>query len=335
MITASVKVHFISTFGHFNATIGSKEAFFQHPCHFLNIVNSLIHVDHHIQNRSSMNLSETLELLRKKEKQSGSLLKSALSLKRFRKWSNLPILHGSDVFYLPAVNIKARIKWGHVFIRQIYHFFNLADDDDGPIEPVFLVTLAEKSGLTTDQPQPINLSRIKRKLAAGMVGLSYIGMIEPGYYNNIYQIRQKSKNVVSWHGHFLVWGVSRKQLNRHLNKIKPRFTPIMPGLCAVHKKRIPPDQFGYKLWYIIKSPRKEYSIGRRLDPDKRTGNARFKQNSRNIRPGHRVKLFNLMREIYLDQLAMAGGEGRKLLQQIKYEALRDYRRKNGWHERRP
>jgi hypothetical protein len=283
-----------------------------------------------------MNLSETLELLRTKEKQSGSLLESALSLKRYRKWSNLPVLHGSDAFYLPAVNYKARIKWGREFIRKLYHFFNLADDDDGPIKPIFLVTLAEKSALTTDQARPINLSRIKRKLTAGMVGLSYIGMIEPGYYNIIFdQAGEKQNNVVSWHGHFLVWGISHKQLDRHLRKIKPRFTPIMRGLCAVHKKEIPPDQFGYKLWYIAKSPRKEYSIGRRLNCDERTGNARFKQNSRNMRPGHRVRLFDLMREMYLDQLAMAGGEGRKLLSQIKYEALSDYRCKNGWHDRRP
>jgi hypothetical protein len=283
-----------------------------------------------------MNLSETLELLREKELQAGSSLESALSLKRYRKLSNLSILRGSDAFYLPAVNCKARIKWGHEFIGQIYQFFNLAEYDDGPAEPVFFVTLAEKSGLTTDQARPINLSRIKRKLAAGMVGLSYIGMIEPGYYSNIYnRTGEKRKNVVSWHGHFLVWGVTEKDLNRHLNEIKPRFTPIMPGLCAVHKKEIPPDQFGHELWYIVKSPRREYSIGRRRIADGRTGKARFKQNARNIRLGHRVQLFNIMRNMYLDQLAIAGGEGRQLLQQIKYEALRDYRRKIGWDERRP
>ena len=127
-------------------------------------------------------------------------------------------------------------------------------------------------------------------------------MIEPGYYNNIFnQSDEKRKNVTSWHGHFLVWGICRGQLSRHLDKIKPRFTPIMPGLCAVHKKEIAPDQFGYKLWYIVKSPRKEYSIGRRLELDKKTENAKFKQNSRNIRPGNRVKLFHLMRNMYLDQ----------------------------------
>jgi hypothetical protein len=42
-----------------------------------------------------------------------------------------------------------------------------------------------------------------------------------------------------------------------------------------------------------------------------------------------------MREMYLDQLAMAGGEGSELLPRIKYEALRKYRTKNGRADRRP
>ena len=109
----------------------------------------------------------------------------------------------------------------------------------------------------------------------------------------------------------------------------------MPGFCAVHKKRIPPDQFGHKLWYILKAPRKEYSIGQRRECDGKTGAPKFKQNSREIRPGNRLKLFNLMREIYLDKLAMAGGEGSELLRRIKYDALREYRQKNGWDDRRP
>ena len=42
-----------------------------------------------------------------------------------------------------------------------------------------------------------------------------------------------------------------------------------------------------------------------------------------------------MRDMYLDHLAMAGGEGRELLKRIKYEALREYRIKNGRGDRRP
>jgi hypothetical protein len=64
------------------------------------------------------------------------------------------------------------------------------------------------------------------------------------------------------------------------------------------------------------------------------GAVKFKHNSRQIRPGNRVKLFYLMRDMYLDNLAMAGGQGSELLQRIKYEALREYRTKNG-DDRRP
>ena len=42
-----------------------------------------------------------------------------------------------------------------------------------------------------------------------------------------------------------------------------------------------------------------------------------------------------MRDMYLDQLAMAGGEGSELLRRIKYEALREYWIKNGRDDRRP
>jgi hypothetical protein len=247
------------------------------------------------------------------------------------------VLKPSDAFYLPAVNSKARIKWGRIFIREIFQFFEItADEDDGPNEAMFLVTIADKSHVTSDQPQQINLIRIKRKLGSGLKGLSYIGMIEPGYYNVIYdESGKKQKNVASWHGHFLVWGIYKKDLVKHFGKVKSRFTSIMPGLCAVHQKAIEPGQFGYKLWYILKAPCKEYSIGKRHKPDQRTGLARFKQNLRQLRPGHRVALFNLMREMYLDELSMAGGEGCELLRRIKYEALREYRNKNGWNDRRP
>ena len=89
-----------------------------------------------------MDLSETLTLLRIKEKNSGSLLNFALSLKRYRDNMDIQILRSSDAFYLPAVNSKARIKWGTVFIQETFKFFRVADDENGLVEPVFLVTIA-------------------------------------------------------------------------------------------------------------------------------------------------------------------------------------------------
>jgi hypothetical protein len=158
-----------------------------------------------------MTLDETLKLLRIKEKESGSLLKDALSLKRNCVSSTFYFLRNSDAVSLLAVNSKARIKWGTTFIREIFDFFGIGNDKDGPTTPFFLITIADKYHLTTDQSQQVNLPRIKRKLGVGLMGLSYIGMIEPGYYNVIYdELVNQRKNIVSWHGHFLVWGVSEE-----------------------------------------------------------------------------------------------------------------------------
>jgi hypothetical protein len=40
-------------------------------------------------------------------------------------------------------------------------------------------------------------------------------MIEPGYYNVIYdELGDQQGKVVSWHGHFRVWGINEKTLKR-------------------------------------------------------------------------------------------------------------------------
>jgi hypothetical protein len=105
-----------------------------------------------------------------------------------------------------------------VFIQETFNF-GLADDENGLNKSFLLVTIADKSHVTTDHPQPLNLSRMKRRLGAGLMGLSYIGMIEPGYYNVIYdEFGNQWKNVVSWHGHLLVWGVTEEQLAKHLQE---------------------------------------------------------------------------------------------------------------------
>jgi hypothetical protein len=97
-------------------------------------------------------------------------------LKRYREKSDIHILRVFDAFYLLAVNSKARIKWEIVFIHEIFQFLRMPNDQNGPDKPVFLVTLVDKSHVTTDQPQQINVSRMKRKLGTELKGLSYIGL---------------------------------------------------------------------------------------------------------------------------------------------------------------
>jgi hypothetical protein len=47
-----------------------------------------------------------------------------------------------------------------------------------------------------------------------------------------------------------------------------------------------------------------------------------------------VRLFHLMKRMYLDQLAMAGGEVRAILNRIRTAGLQRFYKKTGWNERR-
>lgn len=113
-----------------------------------------------------MNLSKTLELVREKEKANGKLMESALLLKRYYNRSDFDMLRDSEACYLPVVNSKARIKWATAFLEETFKFFRLNENDQGPGEPVFLVTIADKSHVTTDQAKNVDFEAIRRKLGA-------------------------------------------------------------------------------------------------------------------------------------------------------------------------
>jgi hypothetical protein len=278
-----------------------------------------------------MNIDETLAYFQSQERKAGDLLFDAV-------WKNDPentdILRADNAFYLPAVNAKARIKWGTLLIRELFEFFEIPDTESDPEIPIFFVTLADKSLVTSAQPQNIDAELFKRKLGARLRGFNYIGMIEPGYYYNAFDtMGHPTPPLVSWHGHFLVWGIGRKRLSRIIKKLNCKLEAVMPDFAAAHWKQVERGKFGQKICYIAKSPFKEYSVGKYIEP-KENGEPGYKHNRRDIRPGTRAKLFHLMQSIYLDQLTMAGGDTVEILNRIKTSGLQNYRRRHGWRERR-
>jgi hypothetical protein len=278
-----------------------------------------------------MNLNETLKYFRRQEKRSGQLLLEAVC--RDKK-TNYDMLISANSLYLPAVNTKARIQWGTSLIRELFEFFEMPDTESDPEIPIFFVTLVDKSLVTSAQPQNIDAELFKRKLGARLRGSNYIGMIEPGYYYNAFdEESEKTPPLVSWHGHLLVWGISKEQLSRIIKKLNRKLEAVMPDFAAAHWKRVERGKFGQKICYLAKSPCKEYSIGKYTVWEK-NGEPHYKHNKRDIRPGTRVKLFHLMQPMYLDQLTMAGGEVVEILKRIKFGGLQNYRRRHGWRERR-
>jgi hypothetical protein len=69
-------------------------------------------------------------------------------------------------------------------------------------------------------------------------------MTEPGYYDVIYDYWTTSGKICTdtfWFGVLFERGSMTSDEN------KPCFTPIMPNFCALHRKIIQPEQFGYEI----------------------------------------------------------------------------------------
>jgi hypothetical protein len=100
----------------------------------------------------------------------------------------------------------------------------------------------------------------------------------------------------------------------------------MPGRRGAHQKEIPAKFLtdsnrtflADKIRYMLKSPCKAYRIYRA----KNGGNEeiKFRQIKSDLRPGDHIDLFRLMKGLYLDDLAVAGGEGTDMLKRIKRAA---------------
>jgi hypothetical protein len=117
---------------------------------------------------------------------------------------------------------------------------------------------------------------------------------------------------------------------RQLNK-DGIYRSIMDGQVGAHQKEIPAKFLGDrdrtfvadKLRYILKSPRTAYRIYRteRVTSDGEIVPC-FRQSKSDLRKGDRITLCHLMKRLYLDELAVGGGEGTDMLRRIKQAAHR-------------
>jgi hypothetical protein len=132
--------------------------------------------------------------------------------------------------------------------------------------------------------------------------------------------------MVSWHLHLLAWGESKSSVKIRIEGLNKDgiLLPIADGLAAAHQKCIAKGKLADKFCYVLKSPRKAYRLYKyeqvTADGEIFLG---FRQKKDDLRPGERLTLFRLMLDMYLDQLAVAGGEGADILRRMKRRVLRE------------
>jgi hypothetical protein len=187
--------------------------------------------------------------------------------------------------------------------------------------------LCDRRCCTSHDAKNIDIPGFIRLLRRGLRGLSYLGMVEPAYYVNVCEgARIHGKRMVSWHVHLLAWGESRSAIKTRIASLNKEgiLLPIADGLAAAHQKRISKGQLASKVCYMLKGPRKAYRLYK-WEQVTADGEIifRFRQKKDDLRPGERLTLLRLMEDMYLDQLALAGGEGAEILRRVKRRVLRD------------
>ena len=260
--------------------------------------------------------------------------------------SDRQLLQGASGRYLYAPNKRGRLVWAKAVCSEFSDFFGLSPTYPYPDEQMFFVTLADKGCATAHDEKVTGIPIFIRKLRQGLNGLSYIGVIEPAYYVNIgVGAFFTQKRAVFWHLHAVCWGESAKEIYARidrLNRIRGNYRPIAQGIPAAHVKQIPKKSIAMyhladKFRYMLKSPKDSYRLYKRGAPMSNRAaiisSRQFIQRKGSLRPGERITLFQLMKDLYLDGLALAGGQGTNILRRAKRRALRTAPVKKMWNRR--
>jgi hypothetical protein len=180
----------------------------------------------------------------------------------------------SSALDLCCVNYFARIRWSRAFCKEFASFFKLTDQNPYPDQPLFFVTLTDVSCTTDHDASLIEIRNFKRKLQAGLRGLSYVGMVEPGLHVNVAPgTRWSNKKAVSWHLHAICWGENRWEMKKRFCRLNRDgwYLSILDSQRGADQKEIPdarlPNNRGRtfladKLRYLLKSPKNAYRIYR-------------------------------------------------------------------------
>jgi hypothetical protein len=232
---------------------------------------------------------------------------------------------------LLAVNQHSRVIWGKAACEQLEAFFCWPDTVDHN-QTVYWVTLVDINCAVSVGAGNVDIESIKKRLRCGLSGRHYVGTVEPAFYVSQQHGRFYEPRCMFWHLHALVWGIGRQALAALLRDLRAsgRYVAIAEGFDGVRAKKIKPGDLPKVVSYMLKSPCCAYRLSRptRKGPDGEVQTdidgqplTKYFHGKSPLRPGERITLFHTMKNHYLDKLAVAGGEGVRLLARAKRRAL--------------
>ncbi len=231
-----------------------------------------------------------------------------------------------------AANLFSRKLFSRAICDELQSTFCSDPNSLDHNQDVFFVTLLDIRCATDVSPAMPDLEYFKAIMRRGLRGLSYVGMMDVAYYANLAAgVRFNSKRCLFWHVHALVWGVTERELKKHIRRLNRSgdYLAIIDGLKGALSKKVRQGTLPVVAGYILKSPANAYRVWRedRFDDD---GNplinadgeilAKFRQRKGRLRHGERVRLFKLLKQVPLTDLAISGGDGKRILARAKRNA---------------
>jgi hypothetical protein len=268
------------------------------------------------------------------ESQNGHRLDRALLVARNRNTvsrSDNLLLQYRERGALLAANRHSRVIWGKAVCEQLEKFF-CSPDTTNHNQRIYWATLVDINCAVAVGATEVNIESIKNRLRSGLYGLSYFGVIEPAFYVNLQHGRFSGPRCMFWHLHALVWGINKKSLAALLRDLEAsgRYIAIAEGFHGAHAEKIRQGELPKVVGYMLKSPSWAYRLSRLEEkgPDGEVQTdidgqplTKYFHGKALLRPGERITLFHTMKNLYLNKLAVAGGDGVALLARAKRRAL--------------
>ncbi|ESY55578.1 hypothetical protein X744_19185 [Mesorhizobium sp. LNJC372A00] len=229
--------------------------------------------------------------------------------------------------HLYAINKRSRIAFAKSVHRSLKGLIN----KQGKTAKYHFVTLTPlKFAVPISQASAMDVGRIIRWARRHLGKCHFIACVEAAIYPNLAKAGLARETTVSWHVHAIVWGCKRDAVRHLVNKVTKQYPSLLPGAPSGHAEAFSAKDILGRVWYSFKAPCSEHNVYpmKREDVDRQTGEVftvatgRFKQRKREIRPGHAVRMVEVMGTRTIPELAFGGGKGAALLERATKVAKR-------------
>ncbi|MFG1343138.1 hypothetical protein [Xanthobacter autotrophicus] len=222
---------------------------------------------------------------------------------------------------LAANSHQGRLRWERAFLHHVADALGDRLDGTGHKTAARLLTLIdarEAYNRPHDRPE---VKHLRHHFGKALWGLNFIGMLEPALYVSLRGQVSPTRRLFLWHVHAIAWRNSNDSID-HARAVARQhgFSTLLPGAPALMTKTITPGDLVRVSGYLNKSPRHQYSLAYKGE------GAKPEHRRRSATGANLARLHRHLDGLYLDDLAIAGGEGKAVLNAIKADALSHWRR---------